>query len=349
MKRPHPVLMTVLVLVLGVGIFPGHATASTGDVYADEIIGGVRASTPSDAPGAAETPLEIAPDNGDYIGTSSDLTFEIPSAPGEALTLESPGDQPFTVGLPDVEVTEGVLNTDSDAVVFPESGEDVAVAIQAFDEGAQLSTVLNSIASPESFRYTVAVPAGGALTLLEGGGGIAITDGSGDAVGFMSKPWARDEMGATVPTRYTLSGNTVTQFVDHRSATFNYPIVADPFLGKDLIASAYWDWIERSSGGAIGAGWTLRVKPTKWARLNAGGYFIGWLGWRELYRKYDNRGLCCNLDSMKDQWICHQQFVALRQPFNATWNLDEWRKDVSYAWTVRHQCNPPRGGNYVYP
>lgn len=191
------------------------------------------------------------------------------------------------------------------------------------------------------------MPEGGALHLLEEGG-IAVTDGKGDPVGFMSEPWARDSQGNTVPSHYSVSGNTVTQVVEHRVGTFVYPIVADPYLFKDLIDYAYWDWIPRSPGGAIGAGWTLRVKPTKWARINGGSYFIGWLGWRELYGKYKNRGLCCNLDSMEDQWICHHQFVALWRPFNATWNLDEWLKDVSYASTVRYQCNPPRGGSYVY-
>lgn len=39
---------------------------------------------------------------------------------------------------------------------------------------------------------------------------------------------------------------------------------------------------------------------------------------------------------MRDQYICHQQFAYLK----SSWNLDEWRPDVSYASTVTSLCNP---------
>lgn len=71
------------------------------------------------------------------------------------------------------------------------------------------------------------------------------------------------------------------------------------------------------------------VAPTGWARLNAGGYAVGVARWNELYSKYRNRGLNTNLDGMRDQFICHQQIVALRSPRKPTWNLDEWRPNVS--------------------
>ena len=355
MKRPGTVRLLVLALAVGLTVVPGGAeSASATEAYADQVISDVRTSTPTEAPGGTETPIQINTDNGEYTGESADMTFAIPDGAADQLTLESSGDAPLTVTLPDVQVSEAVLNTESDAVVFPENGNDTAVAIQAFDEGAQLSTVLNSTNSPASFAYEVSVPTGGALTLLEEGG-VAVTDADGAPVGFISTPWARDGAGAEVPTRYSVSGNVVTQFVDHRGKGFQYPIVADPYLFKDLISSARWDWIERSPGGAIGAGWTLRVTPTKWARgwgaaTTGGGlsYYIGTLGWKELYKKYKDHGLTVNLDSMRDQWICHQQFVSVRRPGADTWNLDEWRADRSYAMTVRYMCNPPRGGNYVY-
>ena len=74
---------------------------------------------------------------------------------------------------------------------------------------------------------------------------------------------------------------------------------------------------------------------------------MGALGWKELYSKWKKKGLNVNLDTMKDQYICHAQWATLYfRGSNVTWNLDEWRKDRSYAVTVRYRCNPPAGGKY---
>ena len=74
----------------------------------------------------------------------------------------------------------------------------------------------------------------------------------------------------------------------------------------------------------------------------------GVAGWNELYSKYKNigRGIKKNLNGMRDQYICHQQIVAIRAPNKASWNLDEYRPDVGYAATVNAQCNP--GGKNIF-
>jgi hypothetical protein len=104
--------------------------------------------------------------------------------------------------------------------------------------------------------------------------------------------------------------------------------VADPYLFLNLIARATWV--------SSGSGRTLQVAPTSWARLNGGSYSVGALGWRELYSKYRGSGLTTNLNAMRDQFICHQQFAF----WKSTWNLDEWRSDVGYPKTVTNLCNP---------
>ncbi len=131
------------------------------------------------------------------------------------------------------------------------------------------------------------------------------------------------------PTRYALKGNTLTQVVDHRQAGIHYPVTADPWLFRDLISSATWVYLP-------GLGYTLRVTPTTWSRAFGGAYAVGAAGWSELYSKYSSRGLNTNLDGMRDQFICHQQ-VAFTE---STYNLDEWRPNVSYTSTVTAQCNP---------
>ncbi len=161
---------------------------------------------------------------------------------------------------------------------------------------------------------------------------IFIVDSEGNTVGGFSSPWAKDANGNNVATHYEIRSENLVQVVDHRGSDVAYPVVADPYLGFDMIKSA--SWVHHSEG------WTLQVTPTGWSRFNAGGYVPGVYGWRELYAKYKDRGLNTNLDGMRDQYICHQQIVAVRAPNKATWNLDEWRPNVSYAQTLNASCNP---------
>lgn len=106
----------------------------------------------------------------------------------------------------------------------------------------------------------------------------------------------------------------VTKF-NHLSGNVRYPVVADPWLGLALVSNATCKQDNLCR-------WTLAVTPTLWARLQAGGYLPGVAGWNELYAKYKNvgRGIKVNLGGMADQYICHQQVVAIRLPTKSTWN-----------------------------
>ncbi|USR79688.1 hypothetical protein [Arcanobacterium pinnipediorum] len=97
-----------------------------------------------------------------------------------------------------------------------------------------------------------------------------ILNSNNDLVGGISAPWAIDTKGMEVPTYYTIEGNAVIQHVEHRGADVTYPVVADPWLGFDLISTARWEH--------RGEGWTLKVSPTGWARANAPGYLVGVAG-----------------------------------------------------------------------
>jgi hypothetical protein len=47
-----------------------------------------------------------------------------------------------------------------------------------------------------------------------------------------------------------------------------------------------------------------------------------------------------NNNSMKDQFMCHWDFVSIRAPRKESWNLDAGRPDVGYWNTVFAKCNP---------
>lgn len=88
-----------------------------------------------------------------------------------------------------------------------------------------------------------------------------------------------------------------------------------------------------------------KVYPTTFGRWQAG---LGWVpfnlagpGYRELAwteaRTLEPR---LNTNSMKDQFMCHWDFVSIRAPRKESWNLDAGRPNTGYWDTVFSSCNP---------
>lgn len=198
----------------------------------------------------------------------------------------------------------------------------------------RLHTVMKSPQAPEEMHYRLGLPTGSRLVQDEHGR-VNILDRDGRFLAGAGSPWAHDRTGRSLPTHYEIRGADLVQVVDHHRPDIAYPVVADPWLGFDLIDSAWWTRPDPSEP----QNWSLYAQPTTWARVNGGGYFPGSSGWDELYDKYRNqgRGIKKNIGGLRDQYICHHQFAFLR---SGPYHLDEWLPDVSYPETVRQQCNP---------
>jgi hypothetical protein len=93
-------------------------------------------------------------------------------------------------------------------------------------------------------------------------------------------------------------------------------------------------WVENSKG------WTLEVTPTAQARAAKGDYEAGVRGWDELEAHYPDERLVTYRETLRNQYICHQQFATIAEPDKPTWNLELWRQDVPYALVVVAACNP---------
>ncbi len=238
---------------------------------------------------------------------------------------------PKTTASSVVSATQAKISADGSAL-FQNYLHDTHLAIQAYEDSVRVLTVLTSNAAPVEFTYPVNLPPNGKIERDENGA-VLVLDQAGKLVGAFSVPWAIDSEGKKIPTRYEVRGNAVVQVVEHLRSDTRYPVVADPWMWIDLIKSASWKYNRPY-------GWTLQVKPTAWARANAGSYLVGVYGWDELYGKYKNRGLNTNLGGMRDQFICHQDLMVAA--LKSSWNLDEWRPDVSYAQTKLALCNPGR-------
>jgi hypothetical protein len=104
-------------------------------------------------------------------------------------------------------------NTETSA--FALSSSSAAGYSVSFDENA-----------PTSYSYEISAKEGATSLELSDGGGVSVLDADGNLVNSILPPWAKDATGADIATHYTISGNVLTQHVEHRGAT--YPVVADP-------------------------------------------------------------------------------------------------------------------------
>jgi hypothetical protein len=284
--------------------------------------------------------------SGDWLQSNSlTLKVSIPDTENRAVWL-SRGTSPkladsFIVNLPVTKNTVDAKVSSDGSVVYSGYQQATDIAVQPFDDSVRILTVLNGTDSPSEYAYKVNLPTGGKIEKMENGG-VLVLDSQGSLVGGFAPPWAVDNVGKKIPTHYDIRGNLVVQVVEHLGGNVSYPVVADPWLGFALIRSATWAYTPIKVYGRLIPNQTLNVTPTLWARAQAGGYLPGVAGWNELYAKYKNvgRGIKRNLDGMRDQYICHQQVVAIRLPTKSTWNLDEARPNLSYAATINASCNP---------
>ena len=277
--------------------------------------------------------------------SSRTLKVLIPDTENRAVHLTHKNDykgaNSFIVNLPSAKNAVDANVTSDDSVVYLNYQQNTDLAIQPFNDSARILTILNGVDSPSEYSYKVNLPTGGEIK-KDDNGGILVIDNKGSLIGGFATPWAIDSDGKKIPTHYEIRGDSVVQLVEHLDGETHYPVVADPWLWMNLIYSAEWT--------SSSAGQTLKVYPTNWARslaFTSASYAVGVAGWNELYSKYKNfgRGIKINLTGMKDQYICHQQFVAVKDPKKTSWNLDEYRPNVGYLATVNASCNPGSGKN----
>jgi len=283
----------------------------------------------------ATTPVDVESTGASYqVDSENGLDVDAPQDPSQPVVASDPDGRNIEVTLPQADrLSDATLASDGATIIYVGDASTPSVAVQSSAGGLRIHTVIAGPGVETDSTYSLGLDEGARL-VQDPSGFVVIQAADGSSQGFISPAWAVDATGASVPSSYTISGSTITQHVDLTGRNVQYPVVADPWLGQDLVSSAKW---ARSSSG-----WTLQVTPTGFARTIMPIFklelalWAGYAGWDELYAKYKNKGLDTNLGGMKDQYVCHMQFAF----FKSTWNLDEWRPNVSYPATVAAACNP---------
>ncbi|WP_155885489.1 hypothetical protein [Cryocola sp. 340MFSha3.1] len=179
---------------------------------------------------------EVARDSGDS-GTSARMevgdgtTVSVPLDARAGLHLDAPAAAPdITIGLPFADrATAATGSQKAGVVVYDNNNGSSTVPVVHRDGTIQISTVIENAGAPTRYDYPIDVPADAALVEAPDGT-VAVVAPDGAPLAVFGAAWAKDADGNPVPTHYRVTGNTLTQVVEHGERTV-YPVVADPSTG----------------------------------------------------------------------------------------------------------------------
>lgn len=269
-----------------------------------------------------------------------DISAFVPSDPEQGISLSAEGGA-VEVSLPFGSQAEP-LETTVEGVLAFDNGNDTATAAVVHDDGSiQVNTVIDGANSPTRYDYGLDLPEAGRVVLNDDGT-VTVVNAEGGFVAGVAAPWARDANGKSIPTRYEVNGSTLTQVVDHTTATgIEYPVVADPWFGGRLFQtvkrttyrgdykySAWvtgWGAVVLSGGGGIGG-------------YLAGGAIFRSAGWEEWTKAWP---AITNKATLKQQFDCHVAAGVYGLPFTQDYNLERFRANRS-NWpqgVLSHRCN----------
>lgn len=205
------------------------------------------------------------------------------------------------------------------------------IPVTKSDGSVQTAAVINSAESSELLIFKLKIPKGATASLLETGE-VVIIDLSGKMLAGISAPWALDYKGQAVETWFELAEGELIQHIEHQDRGFNYPIVADPWLGLDLYG---WPSINTVSG----QGYRINVTPTNW-----GISFDGpgtWFAHRdEVVTKLGSQSWRWTT-TIQEQFYCHIAGLPFSLP---EYNMESWSPLVNwFASLTLYRCNPYSG------
>lgn len=206
------------------------------------------------------------------------------------------------------------------------------------DGSFQVATVISGPAAPEQYRFALTLPANASVR-TESNGTVSFWDSDQSFLGAVAPAWAVDQAGRSVPTRFAIQETTLVQFVDHNQG-FSYPVVADPWLGKDLFtgfSKTTYKNEPRYNFSRTGWGRSVHTGLAQGGGVAAaavGQQILKTYGWSELKVIWP---AITDKASLKQQFDCH----VVGGYFEAEWNLERSRPNKSnwLSSAASHKCN----------
>ena len=330
--RKAPVSLTgaciTAALIFGGLAAPAHAVDTPSDV-----LQAVTKATPDTVANAASVATTSEGTNAIEF-TVSGTTVNVPVDPAAGILLSSARGA-ASVGLP---FATGAANAvvERPGVVSYDNGNGSRTVAAVQDDGSvQLNTVIENANAPTRYDYPITVPEGHKLVANEGGSVFAVNDAGAVSL-FIAPPWAKDALGKSVPTRYEINGTTLTHIVDHPQTNgVTYPVVADPWMGEDLMHRA---WIDIEPQG-----YTVNVDATRAGRIFSGPLTL-WAHEAELRDKLGGNAWRVT-PTIREQFFCH---VVGNYFERNQYNMESWLpyKNWWEQLNPTDRCNPGSGHSY---
>lgn len=256
-------LLTRIVPVVGFSTAVCLAFSATGAQAVEETSAGEETASVITEVAPTSVVGVVDDGHGSLVADVEGAAVQVPVASSDAIVIDSADTSAVTsIGLPQLEdVKDGVVA--EDGTVVYETSEETTLAVQVVPEGVRVLTVLDSEDAPTRFDYALDVGEGGSAQMVEDGS-VLIFDSEGNPVSVVESPWAIDAAGTAVPTRYELSGNTLTQVINHTDGSYVYPIVADPswsdiwqhIKNAGSKAQSAAKWLGNKAQWVIGKSWS---------------------------------------------------------------------------------------------
>jgi len=145
-----------------------------------------------------------------------------------------------------------------------------------------------------------------------------------------------DGSGKDIPTSYEITGTSLIQVVDHPQTNgVTYPVVADPWLGEDLMSKAEIESDLR--------GYTVNVDATRAGRIFNGPLTL-WAHEAELRTKLGGDAWRVT-PTIREQFFCH---VVGNMFERFQYNMESWLpyKPWALQLNLTDRCNPTAGSSY---
>ena len=261
----------------------------------------------------------------------TDFSSAAPLQDGVSVSNKKLGGTSVHVGLPYADGASEASSVSQGVVSYDNKNGSSTIPVAKNDGSLQMVTKIDNRDAPTEYKYVMGVPQGAKLVHQEDGS-VLILDNNGKIISAVSKPWAVDAQGTPVDTKYVIQGNELIQVIDHTSQDYKYPIVADPWMGIDLIDKV---WVEDKPEGYV-----VNVDPTPWGRMVTGSgtedahvdELKSKLG-DDAWRVDDHDG------TIREQYLCH---VKGNIPAElGTYNLESWWESKPWAdqLNLNDQCN----------
>lgn len=195
----------------------------------------------SAAPLQDVAPAQLSDENQKMEHDTPRSTVSVQKNPKDGVSVSNKklGGTSVHVGLPYADGASEASSVSQGVVSYDNKNGSSTIPVTKNDGSLQMVTKIDNRDAPTEYKYVMGVPQGAKLVHQEDGS-VLILDNNGKIISAVSKPWAVDAQGTPVETAYVVQGNELIQVISHTSQDYKYPIVADPWMGIDLIDKVWW-------------------------------------------------------------------------------------------------------------